>query len=154
MLSKEERKAHNTEFWREIKRQFNRIPNAEGKFIQWLNYPTGVKDIFVRFKVDNKRSVISIDIQSKDEGIRDLIWEQFQELRKVFEGNVSLPPIWDKAATNDAGKSIYQIRWELENVSLYNPENEKEIMHFFKEVMVGFDSFYSEFGDIIKNLMS
>jgi hypothetical protein len=154
VLSKEERKAYNTEFWWNIKKQFNRIPNAEGKFIQWLNYPTKVKDIFVRLKVDNKRAVISIDIQSTDEGIRDLILEQFEELRKVFEAEVTLPAIWDKAATNDAGKPIYQIRWELEGVSLYNPENEEQIMSFFKEVLVGFDSFYTEFGEIIKNLVS
>ncbi len=153
MFSKEERKKINTAFWGAVKKELNKTPDAEGSFIQWLNYPIKIKDVFLRLHVDNKLAVASLDIQSADEGIRELIWEQLEELKKVMELNMKILPVWDKSVTNDAGLPIYQIRWILPNVSLYSKEDEQSIIHFFRTVLVDFDAFYAEFGDILKNLV-
>ena len=153
MFSKEEQKKINTAFWGIVKKELNKTPDAEGRFIQWLNYPIKIKDVFLRLKVNNELAMVSLDIQSADEGIRELIWEQLKELKKAMENNMEILPAWDKTVTNDAGLTIYQIRWELKNVSLYSKQDEKAIIHFFRTVLVEFDAFYFEFGEILKNLV-
>ncbi len=154
MFSKEERKIINTTFWGNVKKALNKIPDAEGKFIQWLNYPLKIKDVFLRLTVDNQRAVISLDIQSSDEGVRALIWEQLEELRKAMESDVTYPAVWDKNAANNAGQNISQIRWELDNVSLYESKDEDKIINFFSTTLKQFDAFYAEFGDVLKNLVN
>lgn len=154
MFSKEERKIINTTFWGNVKKALNKIPDAEGRFIQWLNYPLKLKDGFLRLTVDNQKAVISLDIQSSDEGVRALIWEQLEELRKVMESEVTYPAVWDKNAVNNAGQNISQIRWELDNVSLYESKDEDKIINFFSTTLKQFDAFYSEFGDVLKNLVN
>ena len=152
MFTKEEKKAINTTFWGNVKKALNKTPDAEGRFIQWLNYPIKIKEVFLRLKVDKNKAIISLDIQSTDEGVRAILWEQLEELNTVMTANVSHPTIWDKNAFNDAGKPIYQLRWELEDVSLYNREDEAKIIDFFRQTLTQFDAFYSEFGEILKNL--
>lgn len=154
MYTKEEKKAINTVFWGSVKKALNKVPDAEGRFIQWLNYPLKIKDVFLRLKVDSDKAVVSLDIQSSDEGIREIIWEQLEELRKVMEAQISYPAVWDKRVFNDAGHPIFQIRWELEGVSLYNREDEDQIIRFFSSTLTQFDAFYSEFGDVLKNLVN
>jgi hypothetical protein len=154
VFTKEEKKAINTTFWGNVKKALNKVPDAEGKFIQWLNYPLKIKDGFLRLTVDNQKAIISLDIQSSDEGVRALIWEQLEELRKVMESEVTYPAVWDKNAVNNAGQNISQIRWELDNVSLYESKDEDKIINFFSTTLKQFDTFYSEFGDVLKNLVN
>ena len=153
MYTKEEKKEINIAFWGKVKKELNKIPDHEGRFIQWLNYPIKIKEVFLRLKVDTKKAIISLDIQSSDEGIRELIWEQLEELRKLLETKMSHPAVWDKRVINEAGKPIFQVRWELNDVSLYHPTDEEAIIDFFRSTLKSFDSFYSEFGDILKNLV-
>lgn len=152
MFSKEERIIINTTFWGNVKKVLNKIPDVEGKFIQWLNYPLKIKDVFLRLRVDEKKAIVSLDIQSTDEGIREIIWEQLEELRKVMESEMIHPAVWDKRVFNDAGQAIFQLRWELDGVSIYNEADRDKIIDFFRSTLIQFDAFYSEFGEILKNL--
>src|SRR5690554_7794162 len=81
MFSKEERKALNAAFWTRFKEKAGVNKGANGKRINWVNYPTRVKQIYIRLHADTKIARFSIDIQDKDEGVRMLVWEQFEELR-------------------------------------------------------------------------
>lgn len=154
MYTKEQKKVINTTFWGNVKKALNKVPDAEGKFIQWLNYPIKIKEVYLRLKVDSNKAIISLDIQSSDEGIREILWEQLEELRKVMESEMIHPAVWDKRVFNDAGHAIFQLRWELEGVSIYNEADEDKIIDFFRNTLIQFDSFYSEYGEILKNLAS
>src|SRR5690554_7121783 len=85
MFSKEERKALNAAFWTRFKEKAGVNKGANGKRINWVNYPTRVKQIYIRLHAETKIARFSIDIQDKDEGVRMLVWEQFEELKKVLE---------------------------------------------------------------------
>jgi hypothetical protein len=152
MLSKEERKAFNEHYWLAIKKALNKTPDAHGRFIQWLNYPTKIKEVYLRFKVDNAQAAISIDIQSKDDGVRSIIWEQFTELKWVMEKETGTAE-WLPENFNDAGLKISTIRWTLPNVSIYEASDQESIIDFFKEKITAFDRFYKEFGEIVIQLV-
>ncbi len=153
MFSKEERKNIHQAFWKRFKSKVSNEKNAEGKRINWLNYPTKLKQIYVRLQADNKTAQFSIDIQDKDEGIRDLIWEQLTELKKVLELEMPADGIWSKEAYNAAGQHIYRISWKINNVNMYESLDEEQIFSFFHKHLKGFDRFYVEFREVLFGLL-
>jgi hypothetical protein len=153
MLSKTERKAFNEAYWFTVKKELNKTPDVEGRFIQWLRYPTKIKELFVRLKVDSRHAMVSIDIQSKDAGIREIIFEQFTELRKVLEDETG-PAIWIAEWENEQQQTLSSIQWKLDGVSQFNEEDTLQIIAFYRDKLTGFDRFYKTYFDILKGLVS
>lgn len=153
MYSKEERKAIKQIFWKGFKAEMNKFPSSNGKRINWINYPTKLKVLYVRCDVDCERATFSIDIQVKDEGIRELIWEQFLELKTVLEQEIGSPGVWLTQNKNSAGQPINSIQWELEGVSVFKPTDETKIYSFLKKKLIGFDAFYQEYNEILFTLV-
>lgn len=153
MLSKEERKELNTAFWTRFKAQAGKNKGADGSKITWVNYPTHVKQLYIRLFVDTKMARFSIEIQDKDSSIRDLLWDQFVELKKVMENEIGTQGGWEKNAFNDAGFPICRIYWTLEGVNYANKKDQQKIIRFFLDHLLPFDRFYSTYGDILIELM-
>ncbi len=149
MLSREEKKNINTEFFKELRDYLSYFKSSNGKTINWLTYPTDVKQIFVRLHVDSHIAALYVDIQAKDDGIRAIVYEQLGELQRVMEENVGSDAIWIENHNMENGQDISRIKWVLENVSIYNPEDKIKIFEFWKEKLLGFDIFYQEYKEIL-----
>lgn len=153
MFSKEERKAVNADFWTRFKEKAGVNKGENGKRINWVNYPTHLKQIYVRLHADTEIARFSIDIQDKDEGVRLLIWEQFEELKKVLEQEMIIPGVWEEAAFNTVGQPIFRISWTLENVNMYEKEDQHKIYDFFILLLIRFDRFYSTYDEVLIGLI-
>lgn len=153
MLSKEERKEFNNYFWGKFKTYSNKQKGADGRRKNWASYPTNVKQVFIRLTVDDRTARFSIEIQDKDDEIRDLVWEQFTELKKVLEDEMLTPGIWEKEAMNVARQPIGRISWILEDVSMYKEEDHQKIFEFFLQHLVRFDQFYNTYNEILYALL-
>lgn len=153
MLSKEDRKAYHSSFWSALKKEMNKLPSQSGKRINWLNYPTKIKPIYIRLHADNNSARFSIDIQYKDEDIRLLIWEQFEELKKVLENEMG-EGTWSVLSHNAAGQEISQISWTKEGLNMYKSTDVPKIISFFKEKLLAFDRFYSTYDEVLKGLVN
>ena len=153
MFSKEERKAVNSAFWTRFKEKAGVNKSVTGKRINWVNYPTHLKQIYVRLHADTELARFSIDIQDKDEGVRMLIWEQFGELRKVLEKEMIIPGVWEEKSFNSLGQPISKISWTLEDVNMYTKEDQHKIYDFFILLLVRFDRFYSEYDEVLIGLI-
>jgi hypothetical protein len=153
MFSKEERKAVNAAFWTRFKEKAGVNKGADGKRINWVNYPTRLKQIYVRLHADTEIARFSIDIQDKNEGVRLLIWEQFTELKKVMDQEMILPAVWEEKTLNSAGQSISRISWTLEDVNMYTKEDQHRIYDFFILLSVRFDCFYSTYDEVLIGLV-
>lgn len=153
MFSKEERKVVNEAFWTRFKEKAGVNKGASGKRINWVNYPTHLKQIYVRLHADTELARFSIDIQDKNSGVRMLIWEQFEELRKVLEKEMIIPGVWEEKALNSVGQEISRISWTLDDVNMYAKEDQHKIYDFFILLSVRFDRFYSEFDEVLIGLI-
>lgn len=153
MFTKEERKIFHSEYWARFKSHIASTRSVQGRRINWINYPTRIKEIYVRLDVNQESATFSIDIQSKDEGVRSIIWEQFTELKKVLENEIETPGTWSEEGYNKAGQKISSIYWRLEDVSIYNPKDEAKVFDFFKEKLVRFDRFYDIYKEILFGLI-
>lgn len=148
MLSKEERKERNTQFWDSFRKEIRKIPSSTGKGIDWISYPMQVKDLYLRMEVSGNAATLSIEIQPKDEGIRALIYEQFTELRRLLEEACGAAE-WEEFQRIFAGRNVSRISWTKEGLNFYSDADIPEIKAFFSEKLIAFDDFYQEYKDIL-----
>lgn len=152
MFSKEEAKELTTLFWTSFGKYMNKHKPQYAKNIKWVNYKTGVKDIFFRLNADKNSASVSIEIQHEDAFIRSLFFEQFEELQTLFKGIVG-EWTWEKETFNNMGIPSSKIFINhQQKVNIYLKDTWADCFKFFELNMVKLDEFWSEFNEIFKNL--
>ncbi|AEA45437.1 DUF4268 domain-containing protein [Fluviicola taffensis] len=154
MYSKEEAKQLKADFWNQFKVHMQKVRSSNGRRMNWLAYPTEVKDIYVRVDVDGKGARFTFDIQGKDEGVRAILWEQLTELKIVLEEEMGTEGVWIENASTSVVSDFNRIIWERRDLNFYRKEDHPEIINFLSERLIHFDAFYQEFKDILINLAS
>ena len=152
MLSKEELKIKNTLFWNGFKKFMQKYKSSNGKRMNWVSYPSDVKNIYIRLYTDSKVARLSLEIQPKDSSVREIIWEQMTELKKVMESSMNYETIWDEKTYSNDGKLYSRIDWELQEVNYFNEEDHEKIYVFLRDRLLEFDEFYQEFKEILISL--
>ncbi len=153
MLAKEERKAWNEAFWAGFKMQMRASMSVTGRRINWVNYPTQVKNTYLRMICEGKKVAICYDIQFKDKGIQAIFWEQLTELKVVLENHMSITTHWDSQYINPEGQTIGRISWVQEGLHFFDKDDWPAIYAFFKKHLIEFDVFYQEFNEILITLV-
>lgn len=154
MFSKEELKQLKTAFWDEFKTRMQAVRSSNGRRMNWLAYPSEVKDIYIRVDADGKGARLTFDIQGKDEGIRAILWEQLGELKAVLEHEMGNSGVWIEDASTLHVAQFNRIIWERSDLNFFREEDREEIMDFLADRLICFDRFYQEFKDILINLAS
>lgn len=142
MFSKEEAAKIKKDFWVAFGKSFPR---------KWLLYDTKIKDFSFKFSADKKKAEVSLDIEMKDEIFRNAYYEKIwslEDMLKDYVGDFHK----DEFYTLDNGKVISRIWVEKEGVSIFNKDSWREIFEFFVEKMDGFERFYYDFEDFIKDV--
>ncbi len=152
MFSKEESRQLNYSFWNGFNEYMSKTRSSNGRKINWINYPSDVKSIYIRLEVDSKGARLCLDIQNKDDEIRALIWEQMTELKMVLEEITSSSPIWDENFYYLNKQYISRIIWEDTTINFYKAEHRESIYIFLKNKLVKFDLFYQEYKEILMSL--
>ena len=148
MLSKEERRQYNQLFWDGFKKEMRRHNTEHRRAINWLKYPTE-KHVYLRLHCDNTGAYLNFDVQFKDEGIRDIFWEQLTELKKVMENTTGDQGRWLRNQTADEGFVFDRIQWQNQDVNYYTQADWPEIYKFLKGRLLAFDCFYQEFKEVL-----
>lgn len=142
MFSKEEAAQLKQEFWTAFGKSFPR---------KWILYDTKIKDFSFKFSADNKKAEVSLDIEMKDELFRNAYYEKIWSLEKILEEYIGEFQK-DEFYTLDNGKVISRIWTEKNGVSIFNKASWRDIFEFFIEKMDGFERFYLEYEDFIKDV--
>ena len=149
MFSKEEARQLNYTFWNGFQELMSKNRSTNGRKINWLNYPSDVKYIFIRLEVDSKGARLCFDIQPKDDAIRAIIWEQMTELKMVMEDLTVEKPVWMEEYYYLNKQYISRIVWEDKSLNFYNSDHKEAIYRFLQERLVKFDLFYQEYKEIL-----
>ena len=154
MFSKEERREANRKFWIQTGVYLGRNRSASGKKVKWVGYKTGLKDVYLRLEADHQCAKICIDLQHRDDGIRQLFFDQFVELKRVFTDSVG-EFVWvENFYKEDIQKEISRIYIQENDINMYEQKDWKAFYLFFEKYLVGFDEFWVEFFDVFKELES
>tara|TARA_B110000459_G_C16582625_1_gene482073 strand:+ start:1363 stop:1827 length:465 start_codon:yes stop_codon:yes gene_type:complete len=153
MYSKEEKRDMNIRFWDGFKEYMKKSKSSVLARVNWLSYPTNVKDTYLRLYCTQNSTAVRFDIQFKDKEIRSLFWEQLQELKSLLTSHVHFPADWIEQIEDTDGREISRIQWESNEWSLYNEKDWRKIYNFLKERLIEFDQFYQEYKEILINLI-
>lgn len=153
MWSREEAQERRKEFWTAFGVFMRKhIPLSHPK-ARWLNYKTGVRDVYFRLEADNTGAKVCIDIQHRDAEIRELFYEQFTELKVVLHDIVGEEMKWDEHFYFDEiEKEISRIYVQLPNKNIYRKDDWSEIFHFLEKHIVTLDEFWADYKDIFIEL--
>ena len=152
MYSKEEASKLKEQFWIAFGRYMKPVPSAEGLFINWVNYKTGVKHIHFRMEAEQKYASIAIEVAHPDAGVRELLFEQFEAFKLILEGALNESWEWQPEAVNTHGKEVARIVCVLPKVSVFNQLAWPEIIAFLKPRIIALDEFWVDVKPIFEDL--
>ena len=108
---------------------------------------------YFRMEVDHNGAKVCIDIQHRDEEIRELFYEQFQEFRGLLQASLGDDLIWEKEyVLEETGKRVSRIYNHLQYKNIYRKEDWRELFGFLEPNLLGFDEFWADFRDVFIEL--
>lgn len=153
MYSKEEAARLKQQFWISLGQYMKPVPSASGSTVHWVNYRTGVKNIFFKMDVTNKKAMISVQLTHSDQDIRYLIFEQLEEFKSMLTGTLGEEWDWEKDASDEYGKSVSRIWIGLEGVSVFNQQHWPDLISFFKPRIIALDEFWDNVKPVFEDLV-
>ncbi len=151
MFSREEKKQLNTLFFQRFTRHMSSHKSVGGGGKKWEAYKTGVKGVYFRM-LTMPSVALAIDVQFKDEEIRELIFDQFTELGRLLAAEWGEEPLFERHTLYGSGETISRISVTLDGAYFFDQNQWPEIMNWYEEKLVGLDSFWETVGDIVKDL--
>jgi hypothetical protein len=144
MYSRQEASQLRQEFWTVFGQYMTPVLSAEGEKINWINYKTGEKDISFRMQADNKKASVAIELTHKDKDIQQLYFEQFLQLKRIFNETAGDEWNWMLLTHDENGRMISRIYAEHTGVSIYKKEDWPTLISFFKPRIIALDEFWSQ----------
>jgi len=144
MFSKAESAKLREEFWTTLGRLIKRQPSADGIKINWINYKTGVKDIYFRMQTTPKIASIGIEITHHNAGMRSIFFEQFEALKTYFHNILGEEWIWEECYTNNYGIQCSRIYIELKGKNYFLKDDWSALFEFFKLRLIKLDQFWCD----------
>ncbi|MGN6180243.1 MAG: DUF4268 domain-containing protein [Mucilaginibacter sp.] len=143
MYSKDEASQIRQSFWTTFGQYIAPQLSADGLKVNWINYKTGVRNVYFRMDAENRSASISILINHPDTGVQELFYEQFVELKAVFNSYMEEEWIWAPLEYDRNGRIISRIYQEIKEASIFNRNDWPKLISFFKPRIIALDEFWS-----------
>jgi hypothetical protein len=143
MFSKAESQKMKKEFWTAFAEAYPR---------KWILYDTKIKDFAFKFYVDNKKAMVLLDIEPKDDDKRKVYFEKMESLKNILIDEYLPEAIFEKDHYLETGKAISRVWVEINGISLYNMASWAAIFRFFNIHMDAFERFFYEYEDYLRDL--
>ena len=152
MYSKEEASKLRQQFWITFGKYMKPIPSAEGLPINWINYKTGVKNVFFRMNAEQKSTTISIDITHADEETRIAFFEQLVAFKNLFSDAVNEEWDWELNAVNEYDVPLSKISKTVTDLSIFNQQHWPALISFLKPRIIALDQFWTDVKPVFEDL--
>jgi hypothetical protein len=143
MYTKQQASDLRQSFWMTFGQYMSPILSANGEKINWMNYKTGVKNVFFKMNADNKFANIAIELTHADVEVQQLFFGHFVQLKKILQELLTEEWIWQLHTSNEYGITISRIFTSMNDVSIFEKEDWPQLISFFKRRMIALDEFWS-----------
>lgn len=141
-----------TEFWTAFGKHMQRHRPARGSKVKWVNYLTGIKDLYFRLHADQQGVGISIDIQHRDPALREVFYDQWWELETMLHTMTGHPWTWTREFQLPSGETISRISHAQSGFNLYEKADWKAMFKYFEQHLLPLDEIWGDAYDIFKDL--
>lgn len=140
MYSKKEKALLITEFWTAF---------AEAYPHKWLLYDTKIKDLQLKFDVQNSGVRVVLEVGMRDTETRLRYFEQLKAMRALFQE--FFPEIFfEENYSLDSGKVVSLVYTEKLELNFFTRNYWPEIFDFMAQNMMLMEQFFLEYADIIR----
>jgi hypothetical protein len=143
MYSRQQASQLRKEFWTAFGQYMAPVVSSEGERINWINYKTGVKDVYIKLGANHKMISVSLQFAQKDPEMQQLFFDHLRSLESVLAENIKNEWVWRLHTYNENGKLISGIFSKKEHLSILKKEDWPEIISFFKPRIIGLDRFWN-----------
>lgn len=141
MYTREASSRLRQEFWTSFGRYMSPVPSAEGNLVNWINYHTGVHDLFFRMNADSHEASIAITLEHRDLRLQATYFDKLTTFKAMLYTELQEEWIW-KLHDETNSRIISRVYKTLPGVSVLNKETWPEIISFLKPRMIGLDRFW------------
>lgn len=153
MYKRHEASAIKRKFWTSFGQYMKPVSSAWNDEVNWINYHTGIKDVFFRMDAERHFATCSIELMAKDDDLRHRFFDQFVLQRTYFQSIMGDDWVWEKDVADQNGRSISRISKRLDGVNVLNENDWPPIISFFKPSIMAFDSFWADAKDGFEMLL-
>lgn len=143
MYTREEASQVRRNFWTSFGQYMKPVQGAAGDTVNWLNYKTGIKNLYFRMDAEKRNASVSIEIAHPDEAQRRFYYAQLLAMKSVLEAETGETWDWQADVYDEDGRLISRIITVLENVNVYNNAHWPQIISFFKPRIIALDRFWA-----------
>ena len=147
MYTQQEASAIKRKFWTTFGIYMKPVPSAWQEKVNWLNYKTGIKDVFFRLHADHKLARICIEITHKDPMIRWIFYDHFTAMRTMLHDALGEEWRWIEDTEDELGKPLAAICMEVTEVNVMDEKSWPSIISFFKPRFIALDAFWGDVKD-------
>ncbi|WP_172916965.1 DUF4268 domain-containing protein [Capnocytophaga canis] len=141
MFSRAEAKKLREEFWISFGKSFPR---------KWVLYDTKIKDFSFKFYFDQKKAMVTLDIEDNNLENRCLYYNKILSLKQILLTEYLPDAIFEETHILPNQKEISRVYVQKYGVNIHNKESWRETMEFLYRTMSQFESFWFEYEDVIK----
>lgn len=147
MYTRQEAAQLRQSFWTSFGIYMAPVPSAEGVKINWVNYKTGVKDLYFKMQAESSGASIAIVLTHSNEARRQAFFQQLLLVKNLLRDAVSEEWQWQPQVQDEHNRAVSQVGKHLPGVNIYRKEDWPAMISFFKPRMMGLDAFWTEVKD-------
>ncbi|HRO71093.1 MAG TPA: DUF4268 domain-containing protein [Chitinophagaceae bacterium] len=129
-------------FWTSFGQYMRPLPGADGMAVNWLNYKTGIRQLYFRMDADKKQASVAIEMRHSDMDEQDEMFKKFETLKKMFLEIAGTDWDWELHSIDEDSKPVSRIITRLQGVNIFNEADWPAIISFLKPRMIALDQFW------------
>lgn len=137
-------------FWTAFGQYMKPVPASGGQKVNWINYRTGVADIYFRMDAGKDEASIWIELAHTESADRYAVFTKFLQLRTMLHGSLGEEWIWEMDAIVEH-RMVSRIGTSQKLYSLFRQEDWPEIISFLKPRIVALDSFWDQTKELFES---
>lgn len=118
------------------------LPGADGMAVNWLNYKTGIRQLYFRMDVGKKQASVAIEMRHSDLDEQEEVFQKFMALKMLFDEIAGDDWDWELHNVDEDGKTVSRIITRLEGVNIFNEADWPSIISFLKPGLIALDQFW------------
>ncbi|KXX68119.1 DUF4268 domain-containing protein [Flammeovirga sp. SJP92] len=152
MYSREEHIKMRTEFWTRFGQMMKPFTNSEGQKVNWVNYKTGIKNVFFKMDANKQKCSIGIYVTHRDLDLQEVYFQQFIDLKDFLHSVLEEEWAWEFKSKDRNNKTVSRIYIELEGVNLFKQDDQPTIYEFLKPRILKLNEFWEDAKEPFKAL--
>lgn len=144
MYSREQSAIIRQNFWTRFGKYMAPIPSASGEKVNWINYKTGISQLYFRMNASREDAYIAVEIQHRKPEYAEQLYEHWLRLRPTFEAATGECWTWEPNYANENGQVVSRIYTTLPGVNLFTESDWPAIISFLKPRMLALDGFWAD----------